>query len=494
MKKIIYLLATIFFLIGCSDDFLNRYPKGQWHHGNYTPDNEIDNAVLSEAKMQQIYGHLRSWGFCWPAMGMHNFTTPDAVKGSTPNDGGEQTQFKAMSYTASNDVIRDYYTNGYQGIFLANEALALIRAIPDTDPKKNGMLAEALFMRSLFYYRLVQAFGGVSYVDRVLGQTDKTPARSTAEQIYAHLERDLTWSIPNLPTRKQLEMSRNQGRITQNGARALLAKVYLYQQKWDSALGMTSAIIASGDNDLSTPYAAIFTEKQEFGSESILEVFVDHKPDEKIFMTSQYAQVQGLRGTPNLGWGFNGPSEALMNAYEPGDPRKVATVIGDGDVIDGDILKADPSAYLFFNKKLYPHKAERGIYGRSAMEQGTWINIRLIRYADVLLMHAEAANEVGNTGEALDKLEMVRARARGGNASVLPPITDKTYEVLRDKIRQERRIELALEFERFFDLVRWGIAKDLIPGFVTGKHELFPIPQTEIDKSEGVIVQNPSYN
>jgi hypothetical protein len=108
-------------------------------------------------------------------------------------------------------------------------------------------------------------------------------------------------------------------------------------------------------------------------------------------------------------------------------------------------------------------------------------------------MHAESALESGNIPEALDKLEMVRARARGTNTSVLPEITTTDVNELRAKIRFERRIELAMEWERFFDLVRWNEAKDVIPNFVVGKHELFPIPQTEIDKSEGLITQNPGY-
>ena len=112
-------------------------------------------------------------------------------------------------------------------------------------------------------------------------------------------------------------------------------------------------------------------------------------------------------------------------------------------------------------------------------------------------MHAECCCELGdaeNIKEALDKLEMVRNRARGGNASVLPKVTTTDKTELMEAIRHERRIELALEFEQYFDLVRWGIAKDRIDNFVVGRHELFPIPQSEIDKSEGVLTQNPGYN
>ncbi len=290
-----------------------------------------------------------------------------------------------------------------------------------------------------------------------------------------------------------LVASGNAGRATQNAARAVLAKTYLYQKKWSEALAQTTAIIASGDNDLNTPYGEMFTEANEFNSESVFEVYCEQKPTEKIYLSSQYGQIQGFRGIPNLGWGFNGPSQALMDAYEAGDPRKAATVLGDGETIEGKKTKADAAAYKFFNKKVYVSLAERALYGRSTDIQAYWLNIRLIRYADVLLMHAEAACELGNSTEALAKLELVRERARGGNSAVLPKITITNKEELRAKIHHERRIELALEWERFFDLVRWDEAKTAITGFVVGKHELFPIPQTEIDKSEGRLTQNPGY-
>jgi len=208
---------------------------------------------------------------------------------------------------------------------------------------------------------------------------------------------------------------------------------------------------------------------------------------------SQFSEIQGIRGIPDLGWGFNAPSQVLMDAYEPGDPRKAASVIADGDVLDGRKIKADAGGYKFFNKKAYTKASERGIYGRPTNGHGGWMNIRLIRFADVVLMHAEAACESGNTAEALSKLEMIRARARGNDNTILPKITTTDIPELRAKIHQERRIELAMEWERFYDLVRWDEAKTAISNFVAGKHELFPIPQTQIDKSEGVITQNPGY-
>lgn len=477
----------------CSDDFLDRYPKGRWHHGNYTPDDTLDKGILVEAKLAEAYATLRGWPFSWANFGMNNYTTPDVEKGSTPSDGGDITQFKSLSYTASNAPIADYYSACYSSIYLSNEALALASALDDTESLKNKYLAEALFLRSVMYFRLAQAFGGVPYVDRVLGQDEKTPARSLRDEIWQNLEHDLNIAIPLLPSRNTLLGSSNEGRATQNAARAVLAKVYMYQRNWSGALGMTTTIISSGDNSLNTPYNQIFTEAEEYGDESVFEVYCEERPSEQIYLGSQFAQIQGIRGIPNLGWGFNAPSQVLMDAYETGDPRKAASVIADGDVLDGKKVRADASGYKFFNKKAYTKLSERGVHGRPPEAQGTWVNIRVIRYADVVLMHAEAACELGDTNEALAKLEMIRARARGGDNSILPKITTTDIDELRAKIHQERRIELAMEWERFYDLVRWDEAKSVIPNFVIGKHELFPIPQTEIDKSEGIITQNPGY-
>lgn len=493
MKRIIYFLIATVMLSACTDDFLDRYPKGRWHHANYTANDSLDISILVQAKLGQGYAGLRNFGFSWAGMAMNNYTTPDAEKGSTPSDGGAIAEFKTLSYTAGSTAVQSYYTECYNTIFFANEALVLANSMADTAQHKTRLMAESMFLRALMYYRLNQAFGGVPYVEKVMLQTDKTPARSTADEVWKKIEIDLKWAINHLPTRVQRNASGNDGRPTQNAARAVLAKVYMHQKQWGNALAQTSDIIGSGDNEITTPYTEIFTEAREFGPESVFEINAEQRPSEQLYLSTQYSQIQGFRGIPNLGWGFNAPSQALMEAYETGDPRKKATIIQDGDTLDGRKSRADAAGYKFFNRKAYVSLAERSLYGRASDPQGYWMNIRIIRYADVLLMHAESALESGNTNEAIDKLEMVRQRARGGNTAILPKVTTTNVSELRQKIRFERRIELAMEWERFFDLVRWDEAKTVIPNFVVGKHELFPIPQAEIDKSEGLIVQNPGY-
>ena len=495
MKKTIFFLALILLVTSCSDDFLNSYPKARWTSYNYTNTDSIPIDILVEAKLVESYGDLRKFAFQWAGFGMCNYTTPDVEKGSTATDGGVIAEFKAMSYTPSNTQLQDYYSNCYSTIYTTNEAIALANSMSDTVSTKNTLLAEAIFIRSVMYYRLTQAFGGVPYVNQVLQQTENTPARSTRDEMWNYLETDLKWAIPHLKTRLINIANGTQGKATQNAARAVLAKVYMYQQKWSEAFTQTGLIISSNDNNLSTPYSEIWTEANEFNPESVFELNCQYKPDLQINsdMGSQFSQIQGIRGVPNMGWGFNAPSQVLMDAYETGDPRKEASVVTNGETLDDRVVKADAASYQYFNKKAYVHTNERSIYGRSAFAQGYWMNIRIIRYSDVLLMHAESACELENTTEALAKLEMVRERARNGNSTILPKVTTTDIEELRQKIRQERRIELAMEWERFFDLVRWGVAKDVIPNFVQNKHELFPIPQTEIDKSNGVLTQNIGY-
>jgi hypothetical protein len=215
---------------------------------------------------------------------------------------------------------------------------------------------------------------------------------------------------------------------------------------------------------------------------------------------NQYANTQGVRGSPNRGWGFNRPSFDLRNSFEPDDPRLNATIIDLGETLDGVLILGDGTTpdetFDEFNNLI-----EVECYNQKVWYPGTNTitqyghNRRLIRYADVLLMAAEALNENDKPAEALVYLNQVRERAREGNPEILPDITETNKELLRDIILIERRHELALEGHRFWDLIRTGKAPAVLGqlGFITGKHELLPIPQNEIDISQGTLIQNPDW-
>ena len=251
-------------------------------------------------------------------------------------------------------------------------------------------------------------------------------------------------------------------------------------------------------------------EKGENCSESVFELqctATESQPGSND-IGSQFASVQGVRGAGewNLGWGQHTATQELADAFEEGDPRKDETLLyfirngkDDPESIPANkpygekpISNADVIA-KYFNKKAYTDPAMRLKFTKG----GYWVNIRLIRYADVVLMASEAACELGDLSSARNYLEMVRARARGNNIGILPEVTTNNQNELREAIRHERRVELGMEFDRFYDLVRWGIAKEVLHAAgKTGyqdRHALLPIPQDEIDKSNGVLVQNPNY-
>ncbi len=495
LKTVLIIAVLLPAFFACSDSLLDLQPKGKWHHGNIADSLlTVDSEVLAEAKVLDNYAHLRGWGFSWAYMAMSSIASDDADKGSSPADGGVDMQaMENYSFNSSNSLVRDTYNTLFQGVVTANEALVLLSSMEE-GPKRDQLVAEAQFLRALYYFRLVRCYGGVSKITSVLAEDAAVPARATTEEIYQLIETDLKDAIAKLPTKSDYLANGGLGRATRGAAQGYLAKVYLYQKKWADVLSMTEAVLSNSSYDLSTPIDKIFTEAQENGKESLFEVQADIT--DVLDAGSQYGQIQGIRGTPNYGWGFNNPSQKLVDAFESGDPRKLTTVIISGTVMpDGlDLGAGYTQVNPYYNMKTYHWLSEREDKGRNG-DQGKWINDRLLRTADVVLMHAEAANELGNTTEALDKLEMVRARARNGNSSVLPRVTTTNQSELRAAIQHERRVELAMEHERYFDLIRWGLAEKELGslGWVAGKHEVYPIPQEEIDKSEGSLVQNPGY-
>ena len=240
----------------------------------------------------------------------------------------------------------------------------------------------------------------------------------------------------------------------------------------------------------------------EHGQESVFEIGAIAEGDFGLG-GNQYANTQGVRGTPNWGWGFGRPAypwiEKLSNAN---DPRLQGSVIFLGDVIDGVNIEGDgttqDTTYAEDGSTILEIETyNRKVYATGERAADRWgHNRRVIRYADVLLMAAEALNETGSSPQALIYLNEVRQRARGENDQLLPDITTTDPNQLREIIYEERSRELAFEGLRYWDLIRTDRAEEVLTplGFEAGKHELFPIPQSEINISEGKISQNPNWN
>jgi hypothetical protein len=334
--------------------------------------------------------------------------------------------------------------------------------------------------------------------------------QSSPAEIYSFIESDLQFAVTNLPVSWDKKFI---GRSTKGAANGILAKVYLYQKKWAMAMATANAVMTSGQYDLSTPYTRIFSEDGENSRESIFEI-QGHvsvaQPSGSASNGIQYADVQGTRGSStewNRGWGWNSPSDILEAAYEPNDPRKARTILYSttatkpSTTMYGQAAPSYPADVpnLKYNQKVLVNPS---YIARFNNRRGWWMNVRILRYADVVLMYAEAANELGgsaNISNAVAAVNSVRARARqGAPAGTLPDINTTDQSVLRDAIRQERRIELAMEHERFFDIVRWEIDGQMMQlagktAYNINRDRLLPIPQQQIDLSKFVLTQNPGY-
>lgn len=479
--------AITFLLVSCSSDFLDRKPRGQLTYDTFF-ENE-DHALQS---VNAIYNIFRSWEFtALPYLGATDIISDDSDKGSSENDALYLAELDQFQSNATNATYSSMWTGHYQAIFRANLAIENIPGIEMDENLKARLIAEAKFLRAFCYFRLVQWYGEVPLITSILTEDQFfSQQRAAISEVYGQIEKDLQDAIAVLPESSKYAAA-DIGRVSKGAARGILAKLYMVKKDYTKAVEQCEAIISSNEYALMPSYAEIFTSKGEQGPESVFEISaVAIQAAVAGPGASPYNMVQGVRGVPNLGWGFNRPSDNLIAAYEPGDPRRQATVIYVGEILPDGSTKVEDNPDILnerYNQKAWVPK-------HAGLQDNGPGNLRLLRYADILLLAAEAYNELGNGAAALPLVNQIRKRARGTNNFILADIATTDQAQLREKIRKERRIELAMEQHRWFDLVRWGIAGDVMRAagkpFIDNKHERFPLPQTEIDLSDGVLDQN----
>jgi hypothetical protein len=477
--------VVILLLISCGDDFLDKKPLGKLTTANFFETE--DHAILAT---NALYEHMRSWEVhVFSYIGMTDIVSDDADKGSFANDAAFLGEIDDFTFNASNLAPLTVWQGYYQGIFRANNAIENIPPIDMNNALRDRLVAECKFFRAYFYLNLVRWFGDIPLITHPLDPSEFSQQRAPVADIYAQIEQDLTDASAVLPEKSQYS-SADLGRVTKGSARGLLARAHLAQGDFANTEKYALEVINSGQYALYPSYLQLFQLAGEHSSESVFEI----GSTTGRINSSQYNQVQGARGTPNLGWGFNRPSNNLVSSYEQGDPRRDATILYPGETLpDGSAVVEDNPDLVNerYNQKAWVPLSPSG---DNFEGQG---NLRLIRYADVLLMAAEALNENNNPTDALVYLNMVRARARGTSMVLLPNVTTTDKNALRTRIWNERRSELAMEQIRWFDLLRQGRAEQVMTGvgknFVSPKHLLFPIPQVEIDLSGGTLQQNVGY-
>ncbi len=495
MKILIRFWICIFVItMGCTD-FLDKEPQGSLTQASF-PTSASDALLATNA----VYAALRIWSYNSGGYPILDIMSDDAYKGSNTNDQlatvGVYDNFK---FNTTGDGLHRWWSTLYEAVRFANVVIEKVPDIPMDTTLRSRYLGEARFIRALLYFDLVRAWGGVPLITSSEPQLHL--ARASTEDIYNLIISDLEYAESHLKKRSELA-STDLGRATVGASDALLAKVYLFRKDFTNAEKYSLRVIQSNEYALEPHFIDANGVNGNNGVESIFEVGALGVQNFN-GGGAQYANTQGVRGSPNRGWGFNRPSIDLRKSFEYGDPRLKGTIIDLGDTIDGVYIKGDPDPandpVVIVNGSGDTTNIQ--CYNRKVWTPGDDVptqwgcHRRLIRYADVLLMAAEALNENGKQTEALTYLNQVRSRAREGNNSILPDVTTTDQNLLREKILSERRHELALEGHRFWDLIRTGNGPAVLGplGFIAGKNELLPIHQAEIDISQGSLNQNPNY-
>ncbi len=489
----IALAFVLLFSASCKPDYLDVVPRG-----SLTADNFYKTAEHAELATNAVYNVMRRWEVSALAyLGCTDILSDDADKGSEPNDALFMLDMDNLTFDAGNIAPLTTWDGYYRAIYRANIAIEKIPAI-DMDTKLRARyVGECQFLRAHFYFNLVRWFGDVPLITAALSPDQFNQTRTPTADVYKQIIKDLQDAIAVLPEKSQYAPA-DLGRVTKGSARGLLAKVYLTTKDYVNAEKYALELMNSNEYSLLPDYTKIFLLEGENSSESIFEIQATQKAERKTDDLpynggSQYNEVQGVRGSPNLGWGFNRPSNSFILEFEAGDPRRDATILYEGEVLpDGSaIVEKNPNLFnARFNQKAWTP----ALTGSNSNGPG---NIRILRYSDVVLIAAEAMNENGKTALALTNLNAVRKRARGTNTTILPDVTLTDKVKLREAIWHERRVELGMEQQRWFDLVRTGQTEAALTKhgkkFVKNKHELLPIPQKEIDLSSQLLKQNPGY-
>lgn len=489
--KIKYLLILILF--GCSESFLENPPLTTITDETF-PANERDALLVTNA----AYSNMRNWWYMggYP---LANIMSDDQTKGSEDGSNPDLQSFEKFTYNPSHAYILAWYQTLYQTIKYANVVIEKVPPIEMDEDLKERYISEAKFIRAYTYFTLVRLFGDIPKITTVV--TERTVPRSPVEEIYQEIILSDLLEVINILPEKSDYASQDMGRITKGAAKALLARVYLHRSDFTNAEKYALEVINSGQYSLDLDFEHVFSIDGQHGSGSIFELGA--LPDgNRALGGNQYGNTQGVRGTPNWGWGFGRPSWDLLKSFEEGDPRRESSVIFLGEIVNGTLIIGNTNTTdTIYDEQsniveieCYNQKVQMD--GAESTQDNFGYNRRIIRYADILLVAAEALNENNKSSDALNYLNMVRERARSGNDAILPDVTETNKEELRKTIWKERRVELAFEDERYFDLQRQDRMEEVLGplGFVEGKHNLLPIPQQEIDLSEGKMQQNPNWD
>lgn len=490
IKYSIYTFLFALLFVACEDDLNIKKNIGEPTLESYynAPESALGAVLAGYEPMQdanRIFFSDIGWG---------NVGTPEFLKGGS--DAGDQPDlFQKENYTidASNGATTKRYTSDYTGIYAANIVLENLASNEVIDPEfKEELLGEAYFLRAYYHADLAKLFGGVVLANGLLDAGNLEIKRATLDETYAFIFSDLDEAIARLPWTRD---GSTIGRAIKGSALGIAVRAAMIYKDYDLAIAYAEQLF-QGPYSLAVPFGSIWTKDGEWGSGSLFEINYEFTGKETGWALGEggiYTTAFGPRDSDEgySGWGFSQIKQDFLDSWPDNDPRKEPTYFtkathpyGSGQFIEKIATAPYNTGYAEATDKTNAHDN----------------NIRVIRLADVYLMYAEAQFEKGDEGKAKEYLTKVRDRAIASAPAdwtdVIAPIDQSlSGNALRDAIRLERTYELCGEGIRYYDILRWELADELLSpmGFKVGVHEYAAIPEGEITLTEGRIEQNPGY-
>lgn len=492
MKTLTRILFSLTLIVaGSCSDFLEEDLTGRYSNATFYQTEA--HAQLALTGIYNIVSFVSTDNVLWV---FGDVVSDDAVKGGSAGDQSDIQFLEEFNYSANNGYLEKYWKHYYEGITRANYLLYYGPDIDMDAELRDRILGEAKFLRAFLYFNLVNTFGPVPLkLNPPLNQDEINKPLASVEAIYDQIEKDLEEAAAVL---NDSYTGADTGRATRGAAYGMLAKVHLYQQEWTETLDAIASLEALGLYSLQEVYKNNFIDSTQNNTESIFEI--QHLSGQSPKLGSHLNQWLGP--FKYNGYGFDAPTQDFVDEFEETetgvvDPRLDYTVGREGQPwIDGTPFDPAQSSTGYLQRKHEQPKNEEPVIGDASL------NYVYLRYADILLMKAEALNESGQTSDALIPLNAVRKRARESYLfdvdlpgfgvvpdGLLPDISGTQQEVA-EAIRHERRVELGFEFHRYFDLMRYGkeIAENALEGtgFNYENNRYFLIPQSEMDTNPSI--------
>ncbi len=472
LKLGISTLLILLLLAGCKKEFLEKSPPDALTEVGF-----YNSAERAQLGVNAIYVSLQS------AWSINLYRINDVPSGEVLLSNTVPLEYNNFTYFPALNQIHDTWRGLYEGVYRSNLAIANIPGINMAEALKSQYVGEAKFLRALFYFDLVNIFGAVPLVTQPLPDTDASLiARTPVADVYKVIIADLLAAEAGLPVSHS---GANLGRVTKGAAQALLGKVYLYNKDYANAEKYFLLVINSGKYGLMDNFQEVWHRSFENNKESIFEVqFADIGGSGSNGRNGSY--LPAVNGATGSGLA----TKRAFDAFDPTDPRRAMSIFRPGDSFAPNVSTALATFSAVWSATGY------------AVKKGMWpimyvnsngINYPIIRYADVLLMYAEAANELNKLTEARAAVNQIRARPSVNMPAITAANTGNKADMFK-AINKERQVELMFEFIRFNDLRRWGLAlQELGPIGYQAKHALFPIPQLELDINPK-LTQNQGWN